>query len=164
MRELGQRCQDVELTHDRLRHQVDLTTPATSKLSYLTAPTLEQHQQQLKHHHQQPQKQQPQHQDRHRAQQLERREAAVLQLVPPMVRRLRHLWRARRALPVAVLSQAVQGQQHHEECEHHHDHTNDKPHLVPLTRRPAHLRRPTGHASTSRHHYVRFAAIGTTSA
>ena len=153
MRELGQRCQDVELTHDRLRHQVDLTTPATPKLNYQMAQTWEH----LK-------LRQQKHQVQQRAQQLERREAAVLQLVPPMVRRLRHLWRARRALPVAVLSQAVQGQQHHEECEHHHDHINDKPHLVPLTRRPAHLRRPTGHALTSRHHYVHFAAIGTTSA
>ena len=153
IRELGQHRHDVELTHDRLRHQVDLTTPATPKLNYQMAQTWEHHQ-----------LRQQKHQVQQRAHQLERREAAVLQLVPPIVRRLRHLWRARRALPVAVLSQAVQGQQHHEECEHHHDHTNDKSHLVLLTRRREHRPHPTGHASTSRHHYVHFAAIGTTSA
>ena len=151
MRELGQRCHDVANTHDRLQHQVDLTTPATLKLNYQMDPTWE-------HHKHQRQK----HQVQHRAQQLERREAAVLQLVPPMVRRLRHLWRARRARPVAVLSQAVQGQQHHEECEHHHDHINAKPHLVLLTRRREHQPRPTGPASTSLLHYEHFAATGTT--
>ena len=85
MREHGQLYHDVASTHDRLRHQVDLTTPATLKHNYLMAQTLEQHQKQ--HHHQQ------RHQDRHRAHQLERREAAVLQLVPPRVRRR---WRLRR--------------------------------------------------------------------
>ena len=153
MRELGQHCHDVELTHDRLRHQVDLTTPATPKLNDQMAQTWEHHQ-----------LRQQKHQVQQRAHQLERRQAAVLQPVLPMVRRLRRLWRARRALPVAVLPQAVQGQQHHEECEHHHDHINDKPHLALLTRRREHQPRPTGHASTSRHHYVHFAAIGTTSA
>ena len=136
----------MESTHDRLRHQVDLTTPATPKLNYQMAQTWEHHQ-----------LRQQKHQVQQRAHQLERREAAVLQLVPPMVRRLRHLWRA-------VLSQAVQGQQHQEECEHHHDHINDKHQLALLTRRREHQPRPTGHASTSRHHYVHFAATGMTSA
>ena len=153
MRELGQHCHDVELTHDRLRHQVDLTTPATPKLNYQMAQTWEHHQ-----------LRQQKHQVQQRAHQLERREAAVLQLVPPMVRRLRHLWRARRALPVAVLSQAVQGQQHHEECEHHHDHINDKHQLALLTRRREHQPRPTGPASTSPRHYEHFAATRTTCA
>ena len=151
MRELGQRCQDVELTHDRLRHQVDHTTPATPKLNYQMAQTWEH----LKLHQQK-------HQVQQRAQQLERREAAVLQLVPPRVRRHRRLWRAKTTSE--ALYQTVQGQQHHEGCEHHHDHTNDKQHLALLTRRREHQPRPTGHASTSRHHYVHFAAIGTTSA
>ena len=34
MRERGQLCHDVANTHDRLRHQVDLITPATLKLNY----------------------------------------------------------------------------------------------------------------------------------
>ena len=153
MRERCQRCHDVANTHDRLRLQVDLTTPATLKLNYQMVPTWEPRK--LRQ-----QKQQVQHQ----AHQLERREAAVLQLVPPMVRRLRRLWRARRASPVAALLQAVPGQQHHQGCEHHHDHTNDKPHPALLTRRREHQPRPTGHASTSRHHYVHFAATGMTSA
>ena len=152
MREHGQLYHDVASTHDRLRHQVDLTTPATLKHNYLMAQTLEQHQKQ--HHHWQ------RHQDRHRAHRLERREAAVLQLAPSRVRRHRRLWRAKTTSE--ALYQTVQGQQHHEVCEHHHDHTNDKPHLAQLTRRREHLHRPTGHASTSRHHYVHFASIGTT--
>ena len=41
MHEHGQRCHDVANTHDRLRHQVDLTTPATLKHNYLMAQTLE---------------------------------------------------------------------------------------------------------------------------
>ena len=153
MREHGQLCHDVELTHDRLRHQVDLTTPATPKLNYQMAQTWEHHQ-----------LRQQKHQVQQRAHQLERREAAVLQLVPPRVRRLRHLWRARRALPVAALSQAVQGQQQQEECEPHRGRITDRWHLAPLTRLRAHRRQQTGHASTSRHHYVHFAAIGMTSA
>ena len=158
MRELGQLCHDVELTHDRLRHQVDLTTPATPKLNYQMAQTWEHHQ-----------LRQQKHQVQQRAHQLERREAAVLQLVPPMVGRLRRLRlrpprTARRIVPVAVILHAGPGQQRQQGCEHRHDHIYDKPHLALLTRRREHRPRPTGHASTSRHHYVRFAAIGTTSA
>ena len=151
MREHGQLYHDVASTHDRLRHQVDLTTPATPKLNYQMAQTWEH----LKLHQQQ-------HQVQQLAHQLERREAAVLQLVPPRVRRHRRPWRAKTTSE--ALYQTVQGQQHHEVCEHHHDHINDKPHLVLLTRRREHQPRPTGHASTSRHHYVHVAATGTTSA
>ena len=151
MRELGQHCHDVELTHDRLRHQVDLTTPATPKLNYQMAQTWEHHQ-----------LRQQKHQVQQRAHQLERREAAVLQLVPPMVRRLRHLWRARRALPVTALPQAVEGQQHQEECEPHRGHITDRWHLAPLTRLRAHRRQQTGPVSTSPRHYELSAADGTT--
>ena len=144
MRELGQHCHDVELTHDRLRHQVVLTTPATPKLNDQMAQTWEHHQ-----------LRQQKHQVQQRAHQLERRAAPVVQLV-----------RLRRAKTTSeALCQTAQGQQHHQEaCEHHHDHINDKLHLALLTRRREHQPRPTGHASTSRHHYVHFAAIGTTSA
>ena len=158
MREHGQLYHDVASTHDRLRHQVDLTTPATLKHNYLMAQTSEQHQKQhqRQHHHQQ------RHQDRHRAHQLERREAAVLQLVPPRVRRHRRLWRAKTTSE--ALYQTVQGQQHHEVCEHHHDHINDKHQLALLTRRREHQPRPTGPASTSPRHYEHFAATRTTCA
>ena len=89
MREHGQRCHDVELTHDHLRLQVGLTTPATLKLNYPMAPTWEPCT-----------LNQQKHLVRHRAHQLERREAAMLQLVPP-----------RRTLE--DLYQTVQGPPHH---------------------------------------------------
>ena len=140
MREHGQRCHDEELTHDHQLLQVRPTTPATLKLNCQMAPTWE------------PCKlNQQKHQVRHRAHQLERREAAMLRLVPPRT-------------TLEDRYQTVQDKPHHQACEHHHDHTNVGLHHAQRTHRPVHLHRPTGPASTSRHHYVHFAAIGTTSA
>ena len=151
MRELGQHCHDVELTHDRLRHQVDLTTPATPKLNYQMAQTWEHHQ-----------LRQQKHQVQQRAHQLERREAAMLQLVLPMVRRLRRQWeRATFALVVTGVCRD-HGQECDRGCEPHRGHITDRWHLAPLTRLRAHRRQQTGPASTSPRHYELSAADGTT--
>ena len=128
--------------HEHQQYQEDLTTPVISRLSYLTAQTWEQHQQ----HQHQPQTQQTAHH-------LERR--AAVQLVP---------WMARRIAPMVVILYAGPDQQLQQGCAHHHDLIGVRPHHGLLTHRRVHLHLPTGPASTSRHHYVHFAAIGTTSA
>ena len=137
--------------HDSLLFQVVLTTPATRKLSFTTSPTAEYH------YHYQQQKQQ---QDRH----LERREAAVPRLVPPIVRPLRHPWRMAEIASVAVISREGPGPGLHQECELHLELTRGRWPLGPWTRPQAHPRLPTGRALTSRRHFVRFAAVGMTSA
>ena len=137
--------------HEHRQYQEALTTPAINRLSSLTAPTLERQTQQ-------PRTQQPVHQ-------LERRAVAVLLLVPPTVRRLRHPWMARRIAPMVVILHAGPDQQLQQGCEHHHDHISDKPHQPHhglLTHRRVHLHPPTGPASTSPHHYELSAADGTT--
>ena len=145
--------------HEIQQYQEDLTTPATNKLSYLTAPTLERHQQQPQTQQlaqpQQPQTQQPVHQ-------LERRAVAVLLLVPPTVRRLRHPWMARRIAPMVVILHAGPDQQLQQGCGHHHYRISVKPHHGLLTHRRVHLLPRTGPASTSPHHYELSAADDTT--
>ena len=102
MHELDQQHHvEVDIHEDQL-HQAVPTTPATSKLSYLTAQTLEQHQQ--------PQTQQ-------RAHRLERRAAAVQLLVPPKVRRHQRPWMIEGIAPLAVIVRVDPGQQRHHGCE-----------------------------------------------
>ena len=94
--------------------------------------------------------------------QLERREAAMLQLVPPMVRRLQRQWeRATIALVVTVVS-GDPDQGHHRGCEPHRGLITDRSQHVLLTPPLAHRRQQTGPASTSPHHFELSAADGTT--
>ena len=134
--------------HETQQHQEDLTTPATNRLSCLTAPILEQHLQQL-------QTQQPAHR-------LERRAAAVLLLVPPTVRRLKRPWMVRRIVPVVVILHAGPDGELLRACGPRQNDMYGRPHPEQLTPRRVHLHPPTGPASTSPHHYELSAADGTT--
>ena len=154
MHELDQQHHVEVHIHEGQLYQAVLTTPATSKLSYLTAQTLEQHQQ--------PQHQQPQTQQR--AHRLERRAAAMQLLVLPKVRRHKRPWKIEGIAPVAVIFRVDPGQQLHRGCEHRRGLINGRPHLGLLTRRLAHPHRLTGHASTSPRHFEHSAAVGMTSA
>ena len=150
-REFDQQFHVEAAIRDSQLPQVALTTPATNKLSFQTAPASEHHQ-----HHQQRKQQQDRHQ--------ERREAAVPRLVPPIVRPLRHPWRMAGIAPVAVISREGPGPGLHQECELHLELTRGRWPLGPWTRPQAHPRLPTGRALTSLRLFVRFAAVGMTSA
>ena len=133
---------DEASTHEHQLHQDNHTTPVTHKLNCPTDLTWGQQ----------------------RAQLLGRRVSAMPTLVLPMVRRLQRQWeRATFALVVTGVRRD-RDQECDRRCEPRRGHITDRWHPAPPTRPQAHRRQQTGHASTSRHHYVRFAAIGMTSA
>ena len=146
MHDLDQQLHVEVDIHETQQYQEDPTTPATSRLSCPTAPTLEQHQQQHQTQHlQQPQTQQLAHQ-------LERRAAAVL-LLP---------WMVRRIAPVAVILHAGPDGELLRACGLRQNDTYGRPHPEQLTPLRVHLHLQTGPASTSPRHYELSAAVGTT--
>ena len=149
MREHGQLYHDVASTHDRLRHQVDLTTPATPKLNYQMVQTWEPHK-----------LRQQKHQVQQRARRLERQGGRVKNLTLP--RRLqRQRERATIALVVTVISVDLD-RELRRGCGPHQNDMHGRPHPAQQTHRQARRRRPTGPASTSPRHYEHSAADGTT--